>query len=278
MCNEVKSLVSTRYARPGMGSRERVKEIFRALDIPETILATGSNGVLSPVDGEVTATLAYCANEQQSTRIEESTRAFDEWRNVPAPRRGEIVRAFGDVLRHHKTALAALVTVESGKIHTEALGEVQEMIDVCDFAVGLSRQLYGLTMGSERRGHKLVEYWHPAGVVGVVTAFNFPVAVWSWNLAIALVCGNAGDLEAFRENTPYGDRLRCAPAKSLRRAWRCTQTSSPVADRWCRGGATARRGFQGIRRQCHGKHGDGPKGRAHRGEAIRSLHPRTRRQ
>ena len=191
MCNEVKSLVSTRYARPGMGSRERVKEIFRALDIRETILATGSNGVPSPVDGEVTATLAYCANEQQSTRIEESTRAFDEWRNVPAPRRGEIVRAFGDVLRHHKTALAALVTVESGKIHTEALGEVQEMIDICDFAVGLSRQLYGLTMGSERRGHKLVEYWHPAGVVGVVTAFNFPVAVWSWNLAIALVCGNA---------------------------------------------------------------------------------------
>lgn len=174
-----------------MGSGERVRDIFRELGIPEASLDGGSNVVRSPVDGEVTATLAYCSGEQQRKSIEASRRAFEEWRNVPPPRRGEIVRALGESLRHRKAALAALVTVESGKIYTEALGEVQEMIDICDFAAGLSRQLYGLTMGSERPGHKLAEYWHPAGVVGVVTAFNFPVAVWSWNLAIALVCGNS---------------------------------------------------------------------------------------
>ena len=182
---------STRFARPGIGSAERVRDIFRELGIPEASLNGGGNDLRSPVDGEVTATLAYCSEEQQRKSIEASKRAFEVWRNVPAPRRGEIVRALGESLRHHKAALAALVTVESGKIYTESLGEVQEMIDICDFAAGLSRQLYGLTMGSERPGHKLAEYWHPAGVVGVVTAFNFPVAVWSWNLAIALVCGNS---------------------------------------------------------------------------------------
>ena len=191
MSNGLKTAMSTRHARPGIGSGQRVKAIFRELDIPESLLAAGSNVVRSPVDGEVTAALAYSSGEQLRTSVEASRRAFHEWRNVPAPRRGEIVRALGDSLRHHKSALAALVTVESGKIYSEALGEVQEMIDICDFAAGLSRQLYGLTMGSERPGHKLAEYWHPAGVVGVITAFNFPVAVWSWNLAIALVCGNS---------------------------------------------------------------------------------------
>ena len=111
-------------------------------------------------------------------------------RETPAPHRGELVRQFGNVLRQNKEPLAALVAIESGKIWTEALGEVQEMIDICDFAVGLSRQLYGLTMGSERPGHKLAEYWHPIGVVGVISAFNFPTAVWSWNTALALVCGD----------------------------------------------------------------------------------------
>ena len=179
------------YQDCDMGSRQRAEEIFRALDIPVGSLASGEHPVYSPVDGQQTAAVGLAGADKLGDGIERSRRAFNEWRDVPAPRRGEVVRAFGDSLRAHKSALAALVTMESGKIYSEALGEVQEMIDICDFAVGLSRQLYGRTMGSERRGHKLVEYWHPMGVVGVISAFNFPVAVWSWNLTIALVCGNS---------------------------------------------------------------------------------------
>ena len=113
------------------------------------------------------------------------------WRNVPAPRRGELVRLFGDALRRHKATLAALVTLEAGKVSSEGAGEVQEMVDICDFAVGLSRQLHGLTIASERPRHRMMEQWHPLGVVGVISAFNFPVAVWAWNATLALVCGNA---------------------------------------------------------------------------------------
>jgi aldehyde dehydrogenase (NAD+) len=123
--------------------------------------------------------------------VERAHAAFTSWRNVPAPRRGELVRLFGEELRAHKSRLAALVTLEAGKISSEGAGEVQEMIDICDFAVGLSRQLYGLTIASERPGHRMMEQWHPLGVVGVISAFNFPVAVWAWNAALALVCGNA---------------------------------------------------------------------------------------
>ncbi|MCC5861558.1 MAG: aldehyde dehydrogenase family protein [Gammaproteobacteria bacterium] len=119
------------------------------------------------------------------------TAAARDWRTVPPPRRGELVRRFGEELRTHKAALGALVTLECGKIVQEGLGEVQEMIDICDFAVGLSRQLYGLTIASERPGHRMAETWHPLGVVGIISAFNFPVAVWSWNVTLALVCGNA---------------------------------------------------------------------------------------
>src|SRR6266403_5248296 len=116
--------------------------------------------------------------------------AFHEWRMIPAPKRGEIVRQIAVELRAHKTALGALVSLEMGKIRAEGEGEVQEMIDIADFAVGLSRQLYGLTMHSERPGHRMYEQWHPLGVVGVISAFNFPVAVWSWNALIAMVCGD----------------------------------------------------------------------------------------
>ncbi len=125
--------------------------------------------------------------EQQVGRAE---RAFEAWRKVPAPRRGELVRQFGELLRQYKADLGELVSWEAGKITQEGLGEVQEMIDICDFAVGLSRQLYGLTIASERPGHHMRESWHPLGVVGVISAFNFPVAVWAWNTALALVCGN----------------------------------------------------------------------------------------
>lgn len=174
----------------GIRSDERTGAVFDALNIDSCVLESGANRVYSPVDGEAIASIAYDTAEDRGTKLAAAHAAFSAWRLIPAPRRGELVRQFGNVLRQNKEPLAALVAIESGKIWTEALGEVQEMIDVCDFAVGLSRQLYGLTMGSERPGHKLAEYWHPIGIVGVISAFNFPVAVWAWNTAIALVCGD----------------------------------------------------------------------------------------
>ncbi|HEU4534122.1 MAG TPA: aldehyde dehydrogenase family protein [Polyangiaceae bacterium] len=144
----------------------------------------------SPIDGAVTARLTSHDEAGVDAAIGRAHAAFLAWRGVPAPRRGELVRLFGEELRKDKDALAALVTLEAGKIAAEARGEVQEMIDVCDFACGLSRQLYGLTIASERPGHRMAESWHPLGVVGVISAFNFPVAVWAWNAALALVCGD----------------------------------------------------------------------------------------
>ena len=146
--------------------------------------------VVSPVDGEPLATVVNVDPAGFEQVLAGCHRAFAAWRLVPAPKRGEVVKALGDELRRHKESLAELVTLEMGKTLREGLGEVQEMIDICDFAVGLSRQLYGRTMPSERRQHRLQEQWLPLGVVGVITAFNFPVAVWSWNAAIALVCGD----------------------------------------------------------------------------------------
>lgn len=145
----------------------------------------------SPIDGVTLAVLRADDPQQVSAKIGRAQSAFEQWRNLPAPRRGELVRLFGQELRTHKAALGRLVTIETGKILQEGLGEVQEMIDICDFAVGLSRQLYGLTIASERPGHRMMETWHPLGVVGVISAFNFPVAVWAWNAALAFVCGNS---------------------------------------------------------------------------------------
>ncbi|NLE82804.1 MAG: aldehyde dehydrogenase family protein [Rhodococcus sp.] len=144
----------------------------------------------SPIDGSRlrTVTIADAATVDSAVATAHDT--FLRWRTVPAPQRGAVVRRLGQLLTEHKDDLAELVTLEAGKITSEALGEVQEMIDICEFAVGLSRQLYGRTMASERPGHRLMETWHPLGVVGVITAFNFPVAVWSWNTAVALVCGD----------------------------------------------------------------------------------------
>jgi aldehyde dehydrogenase (NAD+) len=145
----------------------------------------------SPIDGSVMARVRHDSPAQVIAAVARAQQAFAAWRGVPAPQRGELVRVLGNVLRQHQHALATLVTLETGKIHAEGLGEVQEMIDICDFAVGLSRQLHGLTMASERPGHRMMEQWHPLGVVAVITAFNFPVAVWAWNAALAIVCGNA---------------------------------------------------------------------------------------
>ena len=145
----------------------------------------------TPITGETLASLRADTPHQVTEKIARAHAAFQQWRDVPAPRRGELIRLFGEELRTHKDALGRLVTMEAGKILQEGLGEVQEMIDICDFAVGLSRQLYGLTIASERPGHRMMETWHPLGVVGVISAFNFPVAVWSWNAALAFVCGNS---------------------------------------------------------------------------------------
>jgi aldehyde dehydrogenase (NAD+) len=144
----------------------------------------------SPVNGQLIGSVGATSRAQYEAVVATAQEAFEQWRSIPAPKRGEIVRQYGDVLRTYKEPLGSLVSFEMGKSLQEGLGEVQEMIDICDFAVGLSRQLYGLTMHSERPGHRMYEQWHPLGVVGIISAFNFPVAVWSWNAMIALVCGN----------------------------------------------------------------------------------------
>jgi L-aminoadipate-semialdehyde dehydrogenase len=155
-------------------------------------LAPSSQGdaVHSPVDGSTIGHVRFDDPASIEAKVESATQAFRIWREVPAPRRGELVRLLGEELRANKQALGRLVTIEAGKIIEEGLGEVQEMIDICDFAVGLSRQLYGVTIASERPGHRMMEQWHPAGPVAVISAFNFPVAVWAWNAALALVCGD----------------------------------------------------------------------------------------
>ena len=150
----------------------------------------GNRAVRSPLTGEIIANVADTDRAAVCDAVARADAAFAQWRSVPAPRRGEFVRLLGEELRAAKPALGELVTIEAGKIPSEGLGEVQEMIDICDFAVGLSRQLYGLTIASERANHRMMEQWHPLGPVGIITAFNFPVAVWAWNAALALTCGN----------------------------------------------------------------------------------------
>lgn len=144
----------------------------------------------SPVDGKLIAKVSSATAKEYETAVSSAQEAYKVWRNIPAPKRGEIVRQMGDELRKYKEPLGKLVSYEMGKSLQEGLGEVQEMIDICDFAVGLSRQLYGLTMHSERPNHRMYEQWHPLGIVGIISAFNFPVAVWSWNAMLAWVCGD----------------------------------------------------------------------------------------
>ena len=155
----------------------------------------------SPVDGSLIGYTSVTTDEQYEKSIIEAHKAFLEWRNVPAPKRGEAVRVFGNKLRDQKSALGLLVSYEMGKSYQEGLGEVQEMIDICDFAVGLSRQLTGLTIKSERPEHFMMEQYHPMGVIGIISAFNFPVAVWAWNAAIAWVCGNSCVWKGSEKNT-----------------------------------------------------------------------------
>jgi aldehyde dehydrogenase (NAD+) len=165
-------------------------DVLRAAGLTARDLAGGTLTVRSPIDGAEVARVPQTTPAEVAAAASTAREAFDAWRQVPAPRRGELMRLLGEELRAAKQQLGAVVTLEAGKIVSEGLGEVQEMIDICDFAVGLSRQLHGLTIASERPGHRMAETWHPMGPCAVITAFNFPVAVWSWNTALALVCGD----------------------------------------------------------------------------------------
>jgi aldehyde dehydrogenase (NAD+) len=169
----------------------RARQILTTLGAGDPFDDSGDLICRSPIDGGVIGTLRSHTPEQVTEQIGRSHAAFEQWRTVPAPVRGRMARELGELLREHKDDLGALVSIEAGKIVSEGLGEVQEMIDICDLAVGLSRQLHGLTIATERPGHRMMEQWHPLGVVGVISAFNFPVAVWSWNAALAFVCGDA---------------------------------------------------------------------------------------
>ncbi len=185
-----------------LGLREQTAALLKHFGLPETLCASGAGDlwrtgrgevieVHSPIDGALIGAFASAEELDLGRALAQAETAFHAWRLVPAPQRGQFVRAIGEALRRSKSQLATLITLENGKILAEAEGEVQEMIDICEFAVGLSRQLYGLTIASERPAHRLTENWHPLGVVGVISAFNFPAAVWSWNAILSLVCGNA---------------------------------------------------------------------------------------
>ncbi|MGQ3100813.1 MAG: L-piperidine-6-carboxylate dehydrogenase [Sphingopyxis solisilvae] len=168
-----------------------VARLLDGLGVDRDAWTGGSMASVTPLTGERIGMAQVADSAHTEAVFDTATAAFRAWRRVPAPRRGQLVRLLGDELRAAKDDLARLVTIEAGKVPSEGAGEVQEMIDICDFAVGLSRQLYGLTIATERPGHRMMEVWHPLGVVGVISAFNFPVAVWAWNAALALVCGNS---------------------------------------------------------------------------------------
>jgi aldehyde dehydrogenase (NAD+) len=170
---------------------DEARAFLRRLGVSPQIWTDGDLAARSPITGEVIGRLTSASAADTDAAVQRAHQAFLDWRRVPAPRRGELVRLFGEELRAAKADLGRLVTLEAGKIVSEGLGEVQEMIDICDYAVGLSRQLSGLTIATERAQHRMMETWHPLGVVGVISAFNFPVAVWAWNAALALVCGDA---------------------------------------------------------------------------------------
>ncbi|MFD2174998.1 aldehyde dehydrogenase family protein [Rhodobacter lacus] len=173
-----------------MTLRDETKSLLLRLGVAPDRFEGGAMASFSPVSGAQVGALTPDTAEGAAAAVERAATAFRAWRMVPAPRRGELVRLLGEELRAAKADLGRLVSIEAGKSPSEGLGEVQEMIDICDFAVGLSRQLYGLTIATERPGHRMMETWHPLGPVGVITAFNFPVAVWAWNAALALVCGD----------------------------------------------------------------------------------------
>jgi len=184
------NFLAEEFASMVSAPKQEVEILLEGFGIAAIRLQGGTLKVRSPINGETIAEIAENSAEDVRAAIGRASQAFLAWRQVPAPKRGEFVRLIGDELRKAKSQLGLLVTLEAGKVTSEGLGEVQEMIDICDFAVGLSRQLYGLTIATERPNHRMMETWHPLGPVGVITAFNFPVAVWAWNAALAFVCGD----------------------------------------------------------------------------------------
>lgn len=171
-----------------MNLSQHIASLFDRLGLP--LPDAGDLAVRSPITQEVVARLPWSTEAQVTSAVQAAHQRYLDWREVPAPLRGNVVRAFGELVRQHKAALGEIISIEVGKIRTEGLGEVQEVVDICEFAVGLSRQLHGLVIASERPGHKLLETWHPLGPTLVISAFNFPMAVWAWNASLALVCGN----------------------------------------------------------------------------------------
>jgi len=170
---------------------QETQSLLTSLGVPATAYNGGTLASHTPITGEAIARIPTITSAATTEAIAAAHHAFLQWRTVPAPRRGELIRLLAEELRAERETLGRLVTIETGKILSEGYGEVQEMIDICTFAAGLSRQLAGLTVPSERAKHRMMETWHPLGVVGIISAFNFPVAVWSWNAALALVCGNS---------------------------------------------------------------------------------------
>ena len=259
--------------------RAQARDALNAVGARADLGQPGGHGLQAstPITGEVLFTVAETTAEQADAAIAEAAQAFTTWRTTPAPVRGALVARLGELLVEHKADLATLVTIEAGKITSEALGEVQEMIDICEFAVGLSRQLYGKTIASERPGHRLMETWHPLGVVGVITAFNFPVAVWSWNTAIALVCGDTVVWKP-SELTPL-DRAGVPGAdRAGRRRRGCAARGQPARPGRPRGRRAARRRSSGGAAQRDGFGADGPAGRSAGGAAVRQGAARTGRQ
>ena len=256
-----------------------VRAALQAIGADRRLGEPGGAGLQAstPITGDVLFTVAETTAEQADAAIAAAAQAFTAWRTTPAPVRGALVARLGELLIEHKADLATLVTVEAGKITSEALGEVQEMIDICQFAVGLSRQLYGKTIASERPGHRLMETWHPLGVVGVITAFNFPVAVWAWNTAVALVCGDTVVWKP-SELTPL-TAMACQAlierAAADVGAPRERQPAHPGRPRDRRAAGRRPPGRAGERDRLGA---DGPAGRPAGGAAVRQGAARTRRQ
>ena len=255
------------------------EDILQRAGLDPAELTGGALVVRSPIDGAEIARLRETPLSEMPAVIARAKTAFAAWRDVPAPRRGELVRLLGEELRAAKEALGAVVTLEAGKIVSEGLGEVQEMIDICDFAVGLSRQIYGLTIASERPGHRMMETWHPMGPCAIISAFNFPVAVWSWNAALALVCGDPVIWKP-SEKTPLS---ALAAMKAFERAAKRFGAEAPDGlAQIVIGGRGDRRGAGRLQGRAD-RLGDGldPDGIGRRPESrrpVRARHSRTRRQ
>ncbi len=197
--------------------RDEALAILSRLGVTEDAFARDGLAACSPITGETIVTVRIAGPKDVGAAIGRAAAAFEAWRVVPPPRRGEFVRLLGEELRAAKNDLGRLVTLEAGKIVSEGLGEVQEMIDICDFAVGLSRQLYGRTIATERADHRMMETWHPLGVCGVISAFNFPVAVWAWNAALALVCGDPVVWKPSEKTPLTALATRAVVARAMRR-------------------------------------------------------------